>query len=350
VDHTVAQMTLRIGFLGAGFIAELHSKMLDGTGTPFVRAGVYDPDTARAERFAEASGTPLRASEEEVIESSDAVYVCTWTSEHARLVEASAARGVAVFCEKPLARDLNEAAGMARVVAEAGVVNQVGLILRFSPAFCWLRHLVSDPASGRVMNVVYRDDQYLPVQGMYGSTWRADRTKAGSGTLLEHSIHDIDLIEWIAGPVARLSARSSSFHGIEGIEDSVAISFSLAGGGVGTLASVWHDMLERPGSRHVEVICERLWCELDGNDWFGPVRWVRAGEVARCLEGGELADRVWKTGLAAVNPDAEFLAAAEEGRPAAPDFTAALRAHAVVDAAYRSAEKDGSPVTVEPPR
>jgi predicted dehydrogenase len=51
------------------------------------------------------------------------------------------------------------------------------------------------------MNVVFRDDQYLPTQGVYASTWRADAALAGSGVLLEHSIHDLDLLEW-------LSARS----------------------------------------------------------------------------------------------------------------------------------------------
>ncbi len=342
-------MGVRVGFLGAGFVADIHSRLLDGSGRRFVRAGVYDPNPGRAERFSSSTATPLCASEEEVLERSDAVYVCTWTCEHPRLVEDAAARGLAVFCEKPLARSLGEASAMVDAVAEAKIVNQVGLVLRFSPAFCWMRHLVSDPASGRVMSVVYRDDQYMPIQGMYNSTWRADPAKAGGGTLLEHSIHDVDLIEWIAGPISEVSARSHSFHGIEGIEDAVAASFSLGHGGVGTLVSVWHDMLTRPGCRHVEVICENLWCELDGNDWFGPVRWVRSGEDTKSLEGGELAARVWELGLAAANPDAEFLAAVEEGRTSGPDFCTALRAHVVVDAAYRSARRSGAPVTVPPP-
>ena len=67
---------------------------------------------------------------------------------------------------------------MAAAVAGSGVTNQVGLILRRSPAFVWARHLVEAPEAGRVMAVVFRDDQYLPVQGTYGSTWRGDRSKA----------------------------------------------------------------------------------------------------------------------------------------------------------------------------
>jgi myo-inositol 2-dehydrogenase/D-chiro-inositol 1-dehydrogenase len=80
-------------------------------------------------------------SEDEVLDSCDAVYVCTWTSEHARQIEKAVARGLAVFCEKPLAFDLATAQRMAAMVAESGVVNQVGLVLRRSPAYLWAKHL-----------------------------------------------------------------------------------------------------------------------------------------------------------------------------------------------------------------
>jgi 4-hydroxybenzoate polyprenyltransferase len=51
-----------------------------------------------------------------------------------------------------------------------------------------------------VLTVVFRDDQYLPVRGVYKSSWRGDVARAGAGTLLEHSIHDLDLLEWLLGP------------------------------------------------------------------------------------------------------------------------------------------------------
>ena len=85
------------------------------------------------------------------------------------------------------------------MVADAGVVNQVGLVLRRSPAYLWAKHLIDEPAAGTVMGVVFRDDQFIPIQGHYGSTWRGDRTLAGSGTLLEHSIHDVDMLRFLVG-------------------------------------------------------------------------------------------------------------------------------------------------------
>jgi predicted dehydrogenase len=236
---------------------------------------------------------------------------------------------------------------MVDTVERAGVVNQVGLVLRSSPAFDLLRALVQDPASGRVMSIVFRDDQYMPVQGSYASTWRGDVTKAGSGALLEHSIHDVDMIESLAGPLATVHARSAAMHQVEGIEDVVVASFPLRDGGVGTLVSVWHDLLARPSLRRLEVLCERGFYVLEG-DWFGPVSWTRDGDHGS-LEGEALVAEVERRGVLGPNPDAAFVEAVAAERPAAPDFRAALRAHAVVDAMYRSAASDGAAVSVPGP-
>jgi predicted dehydrogenase len=213
-------MSIRVGFLGAGFIANVHASLLRSC-DEVTFAGVYDTDRSRADAFAAKTGAIACGDEDEVLAGCDAVFICTWTSEHPRLVEMAAARGLAVFCEKPLATDLAGATAMAEVVRRAGVVNQVGLVLRFSPAFCWLRRLIDDPASGRVMSVVFRDDQYIPLQGMYQSTWRGDVTRAGAGALIEHSIHDVDILETLIGPVATVAGTSAEFHGIPGIEDVV---------------------------------------------------------------------------------------------------------------------------------
>jgi predicted dehydrogenase len=339
-------MTIRVGFLGAGLIGTYHSKMLSTSRADVVWSGVYDPDRDRAERFATASGAPVCDSEEAVLDSCDAVYICTWTSSHQRLVDAAAERRLAVFCEKPLAMTLSDAEAMVATAAAAGIVNQVGLVLRFSPAFCWLRHLVSEPESGRIMSVVLRNDQYIPIQGSYASTWRGDVRLAGAGTLLEHSIHDVDLLELIGGTVTSVSAQSAEFHGIAGIEDSVAATLTFGDGAVGIMATVWHDILERPSLRRVEVFSERQYCEVDGSDWFGPVRWLRSGGNEEVLEGEALAARVYEMGLTVDNPDAAFIAAVSDQRPARPDFATALRAHAVVDALYRSAASGGATVTV----
>lgn len=338
-------MSLRVGFLGAGLIATYHSKSLRVSGEAFERAGVYDPDPARAEAFARASGSTVCASEDEVLDSCDAVYICTWTSEHPRLVDAAVARGLAVFCEKPLATTLEGARRMQSAVDAAQVPNQVGLVLRRSPAFAMLRELAHAPEAGRIMTVVFRDDQYIPVRGMYASTWRGEVDKVGAGALLEHSIHDVDILEAVVGPVADVSARSAEFHGLAGIEDLVVATLGFENGAIGTLTSVWHDIDARGSLRRLEVFCERALFTLEG-DWFGPLTWERDDGTRGTLEGEELVAAAAALTDDDRNPDGAFLRAVRDGRPCTPDFATAVRAHEVTEAIYASARAGGAPQPV----
>ncbi len=342
---------LRIGVIGCGLIAASHAANLVRDPRAAITA-VSDLDPARAEafaeRFAKDGRMAVRADPAAVIAEVDAVYVCTWTSTHPELVIAAAEAGRAVFCEKPLAVDLAGATEMTAAVDRAGVVNQVGLILRRSPAFRYLNHLVGNEASGPIMNVVFRDDQYLPTQGMYGSTWRGDRTKAGGGTLLERHILDELAQDWAIGPIVEVSARIGSVHGLDGIDDQATVTLIGRGGAQAALISVWHDVLSRPSQRSVEVFSQGGYAALQG-DWNGPVRWDRtnrfdAGEQA---DTGVIADADLTRAAAAVDgldgdPDQAFVSAVLAGEAAHPGFEVALRAHRLADAAYRSAAAGGA--------
>ena len=344
-----------MGFLGAGLIARYHARSLsEVSGAEIVSC--FDPDGARAVAFADAHGGEVVDSAEQLVDECDAVYVCSWTSAHPELVEAAAAAGKAIFCEKPLAVGLDQARVMADVVAEAGVVNQVGLVLRRSPAFRWVRHQLNQPASGELMSIVFRDDQYLPIQGLYGSTWRVDKDKAGAGTLLEHSIHDLDLLRWMMGPIASVSARTENRHGHDGIEDQAVAWLVAADGASATLTSLWHDLLDRPSQRRVEVFCRDAYFHIEG-DWNGPVYWERNGSSGE-LSGRELAEAAQRFDGLGHNPDADFIAAVRSQREAHsdfaadpdfaayPDFSVALEAHRLCAAAYDSAAAGGRPVSM----
>jgi predicted dehydrogenase len=333
-------MTVRIGFLGAGFIARYHAMQLRLADEPNRIVAVFDPEPGRAAAFCtDESGEPVD-SVQEVIERSDAVFVCTWTAAHLDGVRAVVDAGLPVFCEKPLATDLDGAAALVDVVARSGVLNAVGLVLRSSPALVTMRELIRDPASGRVMNVVFRDDQYLPTQGMYGSTWRGDRRLAGSGTLLEHSIHDVDILEWLVGPAASVSAQQGFFHGLDGIEDSVSALVRFDGGGSGSLSSIWHDVLSRPSQRRIEVFCEHALVTLEG-EYFGPIRCQRSDDE-QVLDGDELVAWLVERDLLPVSTEQEFLVQVRRGLDGLS--TERVRAHVVVDAIYRSASAGGAPV------
>ncbi len=308
-------------------------------------AAVHDPDTTKAARFASETGATVVDDEAAVLDSADAVFVCTWTAEHPRLVREIAARGLPVFCEKPLATSYREAFEMVRLVEQAGVTNQVGLVMRDYPGFLQVKRLLARPEVGRPMAVVFRDDQYIPTQGMYDSTWRGDPAKSGAGVLIEHSIHDIDILEWLFGPIATVNARSAEFHGIAGIEDSIVVSLAFESGLLGSLTSVWHDVLERPSLRHVEIFTEGSYCAMDG-DIFGPVRWTGPAGESGSLADDELIEHLAGFDITARNPSGAFVRSVAAGEPADPSFSAALRAHLVTEAIYRSCVEGGASVSV----
>ena len=82
--------------------------------------------------------------------------------------------------------------------------------------------IIASGEYGRPLATILRDDQYFPIQGFYGSTWRKDVAHAGGGTLIEHSIHDVDVLHWLLGdPVSverahGVTVRSSGHRGHRG--------------------------------------------------------------------------------------------------------------------------------------
>ncbi|UCD56171.1 MAG: Gfo/Idh/MocA family oxidoreductase, partial [Candidatus Hydrogenedentota bacterium] len=172
---------LRIGLIGAGFIGVAHANAIETIISEKLVAArfqaVCDVNAERAEAVAASFGAKGHWTDPiELINSGeiDTVFVCTPTKFHPELVQAAATQGLNIFCEKPLARSLSEAKRMHSAVIPAGVKNQVGLVLRFSPVYNVIEQLISNPALGRPMSVIFRDDQYFPIRGIYASTWRRD--------------------------------------------------------------------------------------------------------------------------------------------------------------------------------
>jgi len=345
--------TTRIGIIGCGFITQLHSRALRG----IIKAGLVDAavvatldrDRDRAASCATAHGAEVFDDVDAMLAAVDAVWICTPTSSHRALVERAAAAGVAVFCEKPLATTLADAEAMAR--AADAVPSQVGLVLRTSPVYGAVADLVRGGDLGRPMAVVFRDDQYLPNQGQYASEWRADVTIAGGGTLLEHSIHDLDVLRWLLGDVSSVSARTANFAGHAGIEDLAVATLTFESGAVASLTSVWHQVLTRPSTRSLEVICEHGIVRVDGNEYEGPLELVAdSGNETRRVEPPQWVldlpiDEPWRRYAGTYAPQAlAFLTALAEGRRPEPGLDVAVAAHRLADAVYRSAALGGSPV------
>ena len=348
-------MTVRVGFIGTGFIARTHNWFLKHSSADHRIVAVDDVDGERAQ----ASADRVRAEvveQAELLERVDAVFVTTWTSEHEYLVAAAAERGVAVFCEKPLAFDATAVQRMVDAVETAGVVNQVGLILRFMPQLIHAKALLADERAGRLLAVSFRDDQFIPIQSHYGSTWRIDPERCGRGTLLEHSIHDVDVMQWMCGPVDSVSGSVREVHGYDRIDDVAIARLDFADGGIASLTSIWHDIIDRPSLRNIEIFSENLYLHLDG-EATSPLTWQFTGEPVQTLEGDALARACIDAGLARerdlapvaggamFNPLTAFLDAIADGVDSPLPLREALPAHRIVDAIYASADEGGAVVS-----
>lgn len=348
---------LRIGLIGCGHIGTVHSfalRQLADAG--LIEADItatYDLDPDRARRLAEPNHATACDRLEDVVDDVDVVWVCTWTNGHLPAVEAAVARRLPVFCEKPLAPTLAECRLIAAQLEQ--VPHQVGLVLRHAPVFRHVAEAVHSGRYGRAMALVLRDDQYFPIQGMYGSTWRRDVDKAGGGTLIEHSIHDLDVIHWILGVPTAVTARTASVFGYEGIDDTAAVTLAYPGGETASLVSIWHQVTTRPSTRRLEVFCEEafLWTE---DDYLGPLHVETSagseivdGEAPSWIDRLTVPEVLAKPLAQYAEPSKAFLdALVRDGRAArgAPTVDVALAAHEVVDAAYRSAATGSEPTEV----
>jgi predicted dehydrogenase len=361
-------MRPRLGVIGAGVMGTAHGKSIhycikNGlVDAEFV--GLAEPDAERRESYARAAGVRFVTGDpHELIDHPDinTVYICTPTVYHRELAERVCAAGKALFCEKPLAFNAHDARVMRDAAHAAGITHQVGLVLRFSPVVTVTRDLLRHESFGRPMTAVMVDDQYFPIQGHYRSTWRGDVSLVGAGTLLEHAIHDIDILVSYFGRVRRLHGVTRHFFEKDGVEDLSIATLEFASGAVVSHTSIWHNLLHRGSSRRMLVVCEDGQISWQDDDWDAPIRvdtnlakaeyQIRSEDVvARYIESAGVVDeglratvRGQYAGQDYLLEDYAFLKAVSDDRPAYPDFGVALYAHEVVDAIYRSAQ-DGRPV------
>lgn len=357
---------LRIGLIGAGHIGAAHSAVLrtiaDTMPERLELSAVTDPSAANRERFLGWYGYRHAVSETRALlerDDVDAVFVCTPTAFHAEIVTAAAAAGKHCFCEKPLAMSHAEGQRMLEAVRRAGVKAQVGLVLRFSAIYTVMRGLLRASDAGEPVAVVFRDDQVFPTRGLHDSAWRKDRRLTAGGTLIEHGVHDLDLLTWFFGPIARLRAWQQNRAGHAGIEDYVAVELEFENGLRAQLVTVWHDMLQRPSNRRLEIFCQRGFFASD-HDMVGDVivqlgdgeeRRLGAREVlerfAAQLGRGDTRFRDWYS-VPYLLQDLSFIEALLDDRAPTPGLEVGLEAQRIAEAVYQAAAS-GEEVEVRAP-
>jgi predicted dehydrogenase len=151
---------------------------------------------------------------------------------HAEPTCAAAEAGKHVLCEKPLARNADEALSMWRAVERAGVQHLCGFNYRFVPAVRLARQVLE---AGDIGEIHHFRASYLQEWGATTERlWRFDRETAGSGALGDLGAHVIDLARYLVGEVEEVSALVRTFQPDRAVDDAFVAVASLAGGALAT--------------------------------------------------------------------------------------------------------------------
>jgi predicted dehydrogenase len=203
------------GLIGTGFMGRAHAIALGSVARVFgdITAPrcvlLADADPGRVAASARELGFERGTSDwRELLDDPNVnvVDICTPNHLHAELAMAVIKAGKHVYCEKPLALDVDEAARLARAAAAAGVVHAVGLNYTTNPMMAVARDMI---AAGEIGDVTafsgrYLEDYMSSADVPY--SWRCERRLAGSGALADLGSHLINLLHFLLGRPRRLVA------------------------------------------------------------------------------------------------------------------------------------------------
>ncbi len=208
---------LNIGLIGAGHFGRFHALKLAAAPRATL-AGVYDPDTARAQAVAwEAGGQVLPL--EALLAASDAVIIAAPAEFHFELAAQALRANKHVLVEKPIAATLGQAAELAALAAAAGLVLQVGHLERFSAAY--------GAVTGRMAKPLY-------IEAVRIAPFKPRGTDVS--VILDLMIHDLDLIlALIDVPIAHVDAVGASVASAH--EDIANARIKFANGAVATITA-----------------------------------------------------------------------------------------------------------------
>jgi predicted dehydrogenase len=193
---------LRVGIVGAGFMAATHAAAWRALGVSRLEA--FAPDADHLATFTAETGARPRESLQALVAGADIVDVCSPTHVHREGVEAAAAAGRHVICEKPLARTASDGAAMIESCSRAGVRLFVAHVVRYFNEYAVARAAVDDGRVGRPAVLRFRREGFRPRRA--ADHWFFDEERSG-GLILDLMIHDFDAARWFGGEVESVMAR-----------------------------------------------------------------------------------------------------------------------------------------------
>jgi predicted dehydrogenase len=205
-------------------------------------------------RPAELGGVELHSGLEEALDRGyHAVVVATPSALHLESALPAARAGCHLYLEKPVSHSLEGVRELAAVAAAGRLVVQVGCQLRFEPGLELVRRWLGEGRLGRPVSARARMGSWLPDWHPWEDYRRgyAARAELGGGVLLT-SIHELDYLHWLLGPLAPLAAAGGRSGALEvDVEDHLEALLAAHQGGP---VSLGLDFLARPPVRRLEVL------------------------------------------------------------------------------------------------
>ncbi|GAA2703430.1 Gfo/Idh/MocA family oxidoreductase [Micromonospora olivasterospora] len=210
----------------------------------------HDHDDRAADRFCADFGI-RRAGLSELLETVDAVSVCTWPASHAALTLAALQAGVHVLCEKPPATNADEAAEMLEMAGKQGLVLTYGLLYRH--VFRDIAGLVTDVGRPYKINAKWLRRFGFP-------SWSATGyLHSSGGALTDLGVHMIDLALYLLGNpdptlvhAAAWNHRTQEFYGQDTSTDDSAFVFIRLDNGCSVVVDVAYST-DMTDDEHVSV-------------------------------------------------------------------------------------------------
>lgn len=226
---------VRVGLVGAGSIAQVAELPALAARNDVAVVGLVTRSPERAAY--NLSRWPIEKAYPTVDEmvaqgNLDALFVLTPKHDHTRFVMAGLEAGLDVFCEKPLASSIDEAASMAQLAERYERVLMVGFNRRYADVYVRAREVFTESAP-----------QFVVAQkNRAGTEYRAT---------LENAIHMVDLLRWFCGEAVTVHAEAIAtdpYH-----EEGLSALMTFDSGARGVLvaarcAGEWDERLEAYGN------------------------------------------------------------------------------------------------------
>lgn len=347
-------MPIGIGIVGVGMIADFHARAIaDAAGAKLVGCCSRRLDPAR--EFAQKHRCRAYDSLESMLADPnvDAISICSPSGTHLDPALAGAAAGKHVVVEKPLEITTERCDQIITACEQAGVRLAVTFQSRFHKSSQLLKKAMQDNRFGTVtMGDAYvkwfRSQAYYD-SGAWRGTWDVD----GGGALMNQAIHSVDLLLWLMGEVAQVSAMTSTMtHDRIEVEDVAVATLKFKSGALGVIEATTTAF---PGAlKRIEICGSNGSAIIEEEDIK---QWEFADETEDDKTLRTSTEKVTKTGGGASDPAAmghhghtalfeEFVDAINEQRPSALDGHEGRKSVALIRAIYESAAS-GKTVSLE---